>query len=942
MEAKPSPPSQPRSTPTSGKADTGDEWPDCNPDFWADLERATAGGDATKAADALVRLAEQLGCRQPPRLLPQRVAGWLRSGVVPVCRAISDGAGGIAALHTKEPQAASCLAFSLLSAIGSTTSPEWSVAASIFIPISRPLLIAAASQLQSHPGTASAVQALTASRLLRAFAEAVASTPDLVPEHIKTETARRAVQVCEAIGEGLPDALQRLNAQLGRQQQPPRRQRPPQPGQARGPAERQPATSLGPHPRSAECTYLLQAAALLLRCLGRSRPLIDGIPQHVFVAAVAQLLRRVPPMVEARGRAEAAESLPVGGFPIEALLQDAYCSIDGVALGIAARRLGSLDLMPINAAATKALRLVLDRHGRPRQVGVLLGLCFVAERALRALSDRAAPRAFAELQEQLLRAQALAADWLGWHGHAVRIGEDLTTLPPCGGLTDFSDQAALLFDFTTNEIATDVQVCVMAVDHSELPAAHSSQLAAAVPCRGLRALTMALQVPPGGNICNRRSRCPHLGLPHDESTIFPSLYDAAQALHAASKLAMAVDGVGKSLPASTLAALVRGGIACLTCSHAESAACGAAVAAGAEFRQPPTCAVDGLRYQGADILLHTGICFRPPLARTPAACQLVPALLQTLPWAPAEPSLVANRSADTMATAHGIGAVCRLLVAIFAADAASCKAVLRSGEWEAAKRRTLSVPCAVQAVTRVSVRAVDEALAASSGSGVAGAIISSSADSEAVAAAERAMRELLGEDRKAGAGSGGGGGGERSKAAAKRARKRAARRTTAAPEVSGADEADGPAPAPVGSRGVAAADCSAADTADGSGHARGGQQGISAAIAASSAAPAEPSATEQPPASKPEAGPSGGGSMAADAAPGSAGVAWRRCPLSGATMSVPVMICGGDGTSFERTALEAWLRDHPGVAPFTLQPLPPGGRLVSNHMLRQLIQQHAM
>lgn len=68
---------------------------------------------------------------------------------------------------------------------------------------------------------------------------------------------------------------------------------------------------------------------------------------------------------------------------------------------------------------------------------------------------------------------------------------------------------------------------------------------------------------------------------------------------------------------------------------------------------------------------------------------------------------------------------------------------------------------------------------------------------------------------------------------------------------------------------------------------------------------------------------------------------WRRCPLSGQVMRHPVVFDGGDGRSFEREAAEAWRRDHPGVAPVTLQQLPPGSCLLDNHMLRQLIQRMA-
>lgn len=44
---------------------------------------------------------------------------------------------------------------------------------------------------------------------------------------------------------------------------------------------------------------------------------------------------------------------------------------------------------------------------------------------------------------------------------------------------------------------------------------------------------------------------------------------------------------------------------------------------------------------------------------------------------------------------------------------------------------------------------------------------------------------------------------------------------------------------------------------------------------------------------------------------------------------------------FERAAAEAWLRAHSGLAMLTLQPLPSGNRLITNHALRQMIQQFA-
>jgi U-box domain len=66
---------------------------------------------------------------------------------------------------------------------------------------------------------------------------------------------------------------------------------------------------------------------------------------------------------------------------------------------------------------------------------------------------------------------------------------------------------------------------------------------------------------------------------------------------------------------------------------------------------------------------------------------------------------------------------------------------------------------------------------------------------------------------------------------------------------------------------------------------------------------------------------------------------WWRCPLSGRVMRDPVL-CGSEGHSFERAALEEWLADNPGVEPLTRQPLPPGrGGVLPNHALRNMIQQ---
>jgi U-box domain len=67
---------------------------------------------------------------------------------------------------------------------------------------------------------------------------------------------------------------------------------------------------------------------------------------------------------------------------------------------------------------------------------------------------------------------------------------------------------------------------------------------------------------------------------------------------------------------------------------------------------------------------------------------------------------------------------------------------------------------------------------------------------------------------------------------------------------------------------------------------------------------------------------------------------WWRCPLSGNGMRDPVL-CGGEGHSFERAALEHWMATNPGVDPVSRQPLPPGaGNVVPNHALRSLLAQH--
>ena len=76
------------------------------------------------------------------------------------------------------------------------------------------------------------------------------------------------------------------------------------------------------------------------------------------------------------------------------------------------------------------------------------------------------------------------------------------------------------------------------------------------------------------------------------------------------------------------------------------------------------------------------------------------------------------------------------------------------------------------------------------------------------------------------------------------------------------------------------------------------------------------------------------------AAPPAAASQWWRCPLSGGVMRDPVL-CGGEGHSSEREALEQWLAANPGVDPLSGQPLPPGAGcdMLANHALRNMIVQ---
>ena len=53
------------------------------------------------------------------------------------------------------------------------------------------------------------------------------------------------------------------------------------------------------------------------------------------------------------------------------------------------------------------------------------------------------------------------------------------------------------------------------------------------------------------------------------------------------------------------------------------------------------------------------------------------------------------------------------------------------------------------------------------------------------------------------------------------------------------------------------------------------------------------------------------------------------------------VLCGSEGHSFERAALEEWLAANPGIDPLSSrQPLPPeASAVLPNHALRNLIQQ---
>jgi U-box domain len=87
---------------------------------------------------------------------------------------------------------------------------------------------------------------------------------------------------------------------------------------------------------------------------------------------------------------------------------------------------------------------------------------------------------------------------------------------------------------------------------------------------------------------------------------------------------------------------------------------------------------------------------------------------------------------------------------------------------------------------------------------------------------------------------------------------------------------------------------------------------------------------------------------AADASPqqspaalssGDAAPEWCCCALTGSVMRHPVL-CGSEGHSFEREALQQRLAANPGVHPISRQPLPPGrDPMLPNHALRNMIQQ---
>lgn len=198
------------------------------------------------------------------------------------------------------------------------------------------------------------------------------------------------------------------------------------------------------------------------------------------------------------------------------------------------------------------------------------------------------------------------------------------------------------------------------------------------------------------------------------------------------------------------------------------------------------------------------------------------------------------------------------------------------------------------------------------------------------------------------------GGSSPSKAAAKRARKKAARKA-AAVQVAQVAEPDSAGDAePAGGSNHAATPASRADAA-----VEQGSPGHSSVVPAAAAAAGHgddaghhshtnADTQKQPTAAGTAASDrhdsSGVAAVQLAVEPAEAFPQWCRCPLSGGVMRDPVLLGGGDGTSFERAAVEAWLEAHPGVAPLTLQPLPPSSQLhlISNHALRQMIQQRSI
>lgn len=131
--------------------------------------------------------------------------------------------------------------------------------------------------------------------------------------------------------------------------------------------------------------------------------------------------------------------------------------------------------------------------------------------------------------------------------------------------------------------------------------------------------------------------------------------------------------------------------------------------------------------------------------------------LQALPWVP---PLLEDGHTDESATVRTAAAICSALQLVATADPAACAALLQDGAWQAARRRVLQLPPdphveAAGSGWLAEFRRLEAALEAASRGGGGGRGRSAKgsggraggggrpADAAAVAAAERAMRELL-------------------------------------------------------------------------------------------------------------------------------------------------------------------------------------------------------